>query len=379
MRLYEFQAKRLFAGQGIPVPQSSLVTSEQDVDTLTMPAVLKAQVPVGGRGKAGGIRLATDRDEARTIVRDLLGADIHGHRVQAILAEARSEIVREIYLAVLFDKSCNQPMVMASAEGGVDIETVARQSTDKIVRQHLSTFTGLPQYVVRYLAKALGIRNVSGLGRTLTAMHGLLWSHDATLVEINPLAETSEGLIALDAKVVLDDKAAYRHADLFHALEAEQKELDRTEKSRAEAMADERGITYVLLDGDVGVISDGAGTGMLTLDLIDDAGGRAANFCEMGGLGNAEVMCQAIEIVAANPHVKSLLISLIGGLTRMDEMADGIVQYLEKHDATVPMVIRMCGTQEEVGKATLRRAGIETFDDLPEAVRRAVATAKDKM
>jgi succinyl-CoA synthetase beta subunit len=174
---------------------------------------------------------------------------------------------------------------------------------------------------------------------------------------------------------VLDDKAAYRHASRFTRLREEQKDLGRTDKTWAEHLAEQRGITYVLLEGNIGMIADGAGTGMLTLDLIQDAGGCAANFCEMGGLANGGIMCQAIEVVLANPNAKAFLISLIGGLTRMDEMAEGIVRYLEQHEAAVPLVVRMCGTQEEVGKATLRRVGIEPFDDLLEAVRCVVELA----
>jgi succinyl-CoA synthetase beta subunit len=222
----------------------------------------------------------------------------------------------------------------------------------------------------------MGIEDVAGLGAIIRQMYAILQAYDATLVEINPLAETPNGLVALDAKVVLDDKAVYRHADLFATLRDEHRGLDRTERTRAEQLAEERDITYVLLDGDIGLIADGAGTGMLTLDLIQDAGGQAANFCEMGGLANAETMRQSIEVVLANPQVKALLITLIGGLTRMDEMADGIAQYLKQNEAPVPMVIRMCGTQEEVGKATLRKVGVDTFDDLTAAVQRVVGMAR---
>jgi succinyl-CoA synthetase beta subunit len=207
-------------------------------------------------------------------------------------------------------------------------------------------------------------------------MYELLWTRDATLVEINPLAETLRGLLALDAKMTLDDKAAFRHTSLFADLAREHKELGQGESTLAERLAEERDITYVLLDGDVGLIADGAGTGMLTLDLIQDAGGRPANFCEMGGLASPEVMCQSIEVVLANPNVKALLITLIGGLTRMDEMAEGIVLYTKGHEATVPIVIRMAGTQEEVGKATLKQAGFGTLDDLPAAVEAVVGLAK---
>lgn len=375
MRLYEFQAKRILAEYGIPVPIGMLLTSPEDLLSLALPAVLKAQVPVGGRGKAGGIRVARDRVQAASAVSELLGADILGHCVQAILAEEMAGILREIYLAVLFDKRTNQVMVMASAAGGVEIEQVAKGSPEKIVTKHLHPFLGLPQFAIRYVADAIGIQNVREFGSVLQRMVDLFWEYDATLVEINPLAETESGLIALDTKMVLDDKAAYRHADLFTTLKDEQKRLGQVEKGLAERLAEEYDITYILLDGEVGVIADGAGSGMLALDLIQDAGGRAANFCEMGGLSNAQVMSRAIEVVLANPRVRALLITLIGGMTRMDEMADGIVQYLEQHEMPVPMVIRMCGTQEAVGKATLKGAGIDAFDDLAAAARAVVDLA----
>jgi succinyl-CoA synthetase beta subunit len=376
MRLYEFQAKRLFAEVGIPVPKSTLLTSPEQVADLAFPVLLKAQVPIGGRGKAGGIKIARSRRQAETLAAELLGSDIRGYTVGALLAEAMTEIQREIYLAVLFDKGSNQVMIVGSARGGVDIEQVAREDPGKIVKKVLSPFLGMPQFAIRTVAKSLGINDIGQLGAILEAMHELLWTRDATLVEINPLAETPEGLLALDAKMTLDDKAAFRHATLFADLAREHKGLEQGKSTLAEQLAEERDITYVRLDGDVGLIADGAGTGMLTLDLIQDAGGRPANFCEMGGLANPEVMRQSIEVVLANPNVKALLITLIGGLTRMDEMAEGIVQYANNHKATVPIVIRMAGTQEAVGKATLKQAGYGTFDDLPAAVEAVVDLAK---
>jgi succinyl-CoA synthetase beta subunit len=376
MRLYEFQAKRLFADAGIPVPKSVMLTSPGLITDLAFPMVLKVQVPIGGRGKAGGIKIAKSPAQAQAIAGELLGADIRGYRVHALLAEAMTEIQREVYVAVLFDKGSNQVMIVGSAEGGVDIEQVAEKSPEKIVKKALNPFLGLPQFAVRTVAKELGIKDTKQFGVILKGMYDLLWTHDATLVEINPLAETPEGLLALDAKMTLDDKAAFRHPKLFANLGRQHKVLDQGSTTPAEGLAEQRDITYVPLDGDVGLIADGAGTGMLTLDLIQDAGGRPANFCEMGGLASPEVMCQSIEVVLVNPEVKALLITLIGGLTRMDEMAEGIVQYANSHEATVPIVIRMAGTQEEVGKATLRQAGFDTFDDLPAAVEAVVELAR---
>lgn len=376
MRLLEFQAKRILSEYGISIPKSVLLTSLADVAQLTLPAILKAQVPVGGRGKAGGIRIAKQLEEAVAIASELFGADIRAHSVQVILAEEMVEVKREIYLALLIDKHANLPMVMASAAGGVDIERVARQSPEQIVRKHIHPSIGVPPYVTRYLVKAMGMDDVAGIGAILQQLYTIFGTCDATLVEINPLAETPQGLVALDAKVLLDDKATYCHPDLFAALREEQKKLDRRKKTRAEQLAEERGITYVPLEGDIGTIADGAGTGMLALDLIRDAGGRAANFCEMGGMANSEIMRRSIEVVLANPQVRVLLITLIGGLTRMDEMADGIVQYLRQNGVSVPIVIRMCGTQEEIGKATLREVGLDTSDDLTKAIQSAVAIAR---
>jgi succinyl-CoA synthetase beta subunit len=296
--------------------------------------------------------------------------------VGALLVEEIAEIQREVYLAVLLDKGSNQVLIVGSAQGGVDIEQVAQESPETIVTKALSPIYGLPQFATRTLAKQLGIVEVTEFGAILQALHDLLRTCDATLAEINPLGETRDGLLALDAKMILDGKAAYRHSELFAALAAQQKELDPREPSLAERLAEERGIVYVPLDGDVGLIADGAGTGMLALDLIKDAGGRPANFCEMGGLADPQVMAEAIEVVLANLSVRALLITLIGGLTRMDEMAEGIVQYARAHDTAIPIVIRMAGTQEEVGKATLSTAGFGTFDDLPEAVNEVVELSR---
>ena len=378
MRLYEFQAKRIFAKHGIPVPNSRLIYSMQQAAQLTRPTVLKAQVPVGRRGKAGGIQVASGPAEAAVALGALFQSEIWGYPVRAVLAEDKVEINREIYLAMLLDRSSNRPMVMASVSGGIDIEQVAEKSPEKIVKKQIDPCIGPQPYTARYLAQRLELADVESINTVLQRIYAILWKYDATLVEINPLAETPAGLVALDAKIVLDDRSAFRHPDLYAALWEEEKQLGKSDKTRAEQLAEERNITYILLDGNVGLIADGAGTGMLTLDLIQDAGGRAANFCEMGGLANADVLCRAMEVVLTNSQVKVLLISLIGGLTRMDEMAAGIVQYLGGQDSSVPLVVRMYGTQEEVGKAILKEVGIETFEDLPQAVRYAVALAMER-
>lgn len=377
MRLLEFQAKRLFLEHGIPVPKNILLESSSNLENLPYPVMLKAQVPVGGRGKAGAIRSATDANEAAIVLGELLNTPIKGNLIRTVLAEEKMEVQKELYLAILIDKLARLPVIMASDAGGVDIEQVARETPTRITKKYIDPFIGLSDHTARYLAKRIGVEeHLRDFAKLAHSLFDIFRSCDCTLVEINPLAVTSNGLLALDAKVVLDDKAAYRHADLFCKLEDEQSRSQQANSSKAERLAKDKGITYVSLDGDVGMISDGAGTGMLTVDLIKDAGGEAANFCELGGFGDKESMQQALEVVLANPRIEVLLISLIGGLTRMDEVADGIVAYLEGHELAVPLVVRMCGTQEEAGRARLQAVGIEGLDDLQAAIRTAVETAR---
>lgn len=376
MRLLEFQAKQLFAKNGIPIPVGTLIKSPNDAAGVKFPAVLKAQVAVGGRGKAGGIRAVNTPNELAVGVKDLLQMSIKGYPICTLLAEENVPFSHEYYLSVLYDKKTNSPIIMASAAGGVDIEQVARENPEKIFRRNIDSFIGLHRYTPRFLAKKLGIKDVEGFISIVERLYAILLDCDATLVEINPLVETPTGLVALDAKVVLDEKSEFRHEDLFTQLRKEQNELDKGIKSEAVRLAKEREITYVPLDGNIAMIADGAGTGMLTLDLIKDEGGKAANFCEMGGMANAKLTNSSIEVVLANENAKVLLITLIGGLTRMDEIAEGIAQYTRTHDKTIPIVVRMCGTQEEVGKAILKDIGIEPFDDMAKAVQAAVAIAR---
>jgi len=376
MRLLEFQAKRILKDRGIPVPKGVLVSSPEDLNQIALPAVLKAQVPVGGRGKAGAIRRVNQPKEAQTAIQELFASTVKGYPVAALLAEEPVEIKREVYIAYLIDKQVNLPLLMASSAGGVDIEEVARSSPSKIIKKHIDPILGVQDFMIRSLAKALKIDDTRGLWNLIQAMVTLFHEVDTSLVEINPLAITSGGMVALDAKLILDDKAAYRHKELFETLQSEQKRLDRRKKTLPEELAEGTGVTYVPLDGDIGIIADGAGTGMLTLDLIHEFGGRAANFCEMGGLSNAGTMEKAIEVILANPRVRVLLIGLIGGMTRMDEMAEGIVQYTQKTKRDFPMAIRMVGTKADVGKAKLQEVGIEPFEDLSAAVEAAVKRAK---
>ncbi len=378
MRLYEFQVKKIFAENGVPTPAGTLIVNPVQSFALKLPCVLKAQVPVGGRGKAGGVRVVETVEQASKDLVDLFQMRIKGYPVRALLVEAKSEIRHEMYLAALLDRKSNCPMIMASPCGGVDIEEVARTDPDRILKMAIDPLLGLQGYHLRRVSKFLGVQDASALGEIVRKLYAILLDYDAGLVEINPLAETSNGLLALDGKMTLDEKARFRHEELFERLAAEQSRLAQDDQSQPEKLAGQYGLTYVPLEGDIAMIADGAGTGMLTLDLVRDEGGWAANFCEMGGQANAEYTCKAMEVVLANPNVKALLITLIGGLTRMDEIAEGIRDYVQANGLKVPVAIRMCGTQEEAGQAILKSIGLEPYDDMTAAVKAVVAMAKVK-
>jgi succinyl-CoA synthetase beta subunit len=372
MRLLEFQAKRLLTEQDIPIPHGVLVRNIDELEKISYPVVLKAQVPVGGRSKAGAIQHVSSTAEAEATVKTLFSMEVKGHPVNAILAEENCCIEKEYYIACLSDKQLNRPLIIASAAGGIDVERIALQSPDKLVKRHVDPLVGLHDYDIRVLAKALAIAEVNAFAKVLEGIWSILRHQDATLVEINPMAQTSSGLIALDAKIVLDDKAAFRHAALVDEFNAERKAIEKKTLNPSEALARERGITYVPLDGDIGIIADGAGTGMLTLDMVNDMGQSPSNFCEMGGIAAEEVAKQAMEVVLADQRVKVLLISLIGGMTRMDEIARGIAAYVRAHGMPVPIVARMCGTKADVGIPILKEIGVQVFEDLAEAVETAV-------
>ena len=372
MKLLEFQAKELLKENGIPTPEGKVIEGIEDLAGLDFPAVLKAQVPVGGRGKAGGIRVVEDPAEAGKAAAEIFSLTIKGYGVNTLLAESAHPIEREIYIACLHDKNMNCPMFMASSEGGVEIETLAEESPEKIVRQHIDPSLGLMEYDIRGLAAALDLPADRDFRTIVSGMWEILRKGDATLVEINPLVVSRGKLIALDGKIVLDDNAAFRARERHDTIKSGLSGKIVQDISPPERLAETYDISYVLLDGDIGIIADGAGTGMLTLDMVKDFGGRPANFCEMGGKAAEEAAEQAMEIVLANPNVKVLLISLIGGLTRMDRVAEGIHRYLEKNGNGTPLAVRMCGTSAEEGKAILAKHGITAHEDLSETVRAAI-------
>lgn len=372
MKLLEFQAKELLVAEGIPIPQGQIVESGDDLEKIAYPAVLKAQIPVGGRGKAGAICFVADPEEAQTAAASLFSSTIKGYAINTLWAEKQVEIRQEIYICCLNDKADNRPMFIASQEGGVDIEQLARETPDKIVQKKIDPLVGLMEFDFRDLAARLQIPCDEAFISIVQGLWNILRHQDATLVEINPLAVTGEGLMALDGKIILDDNAGFRGETRLADFRAGQQGRIVKARSAAEQLAEKYAIAYVHLDGDIGIIADGAGTGMLTLDLVKDLGGKPANFCEMGGKAAAEAAEQAMEIVLANPQVNSLLISLIGGLTRMDQVAEGIDAYLQKNGCPVPLAVRMCGTKAEEGLRILAQHGIEAHTDLYETAKQAV-------
>jgi succinyl-CoA synthetase beta subunit len=370
MKLYEFQGKALFREAGIPVPRGAVVTAS-DRSGLFAPSAVKAQVLSGGRGKAGGVLLVSTQAEAEKAAGSILSMELKGEPVRALLVEEKMNIRAEYYLAVTFDGEAGTPLFMASASGGMDIESVAEHSPEKILKLPVDPLWGLTDYKLRATADFLGYENKKEFASFARKVWTLFREKNAVLVEINPLVVTDSGLVALDSKIEIDDDARPRLKDLFEKNLAEQAAL-----TGVEGEADHGTITYVPLEGNVGLISDGAGTGMLTLDLIRDLGGVAADFCEMGGLPSPEVMYSAMDQVFSDKKdIKSLLVVLIGGFNRMDEMAEGITAYLREHKVSIPLVVRLCGTMEEEGKAIMKEAGLPVYDDLRTAVADAVRFA----
>ena len=353
MDLYEYQGKELFARHGIPVPSGEVAETPEAAraaaERIGGRVVVKAQVQIGGRGKAGGIKLADSPDEAEARARDILGMDIRGHTVHRVWIEAASEIQREYYASVTFDRGAKRPLVMLSAVGGMDIEEVARSQPEALARLHVDPLVGFQPFHARWLAYHAGIDEgaIKGVVDILGRLYDGFIATDAMLMEINPLIWTADGrVIALDAKVTIDGNALYRHPDLA-ALR------DTTTQDPQEKMAQERGVTYVKLDGDVGILGNGAGLVMSTLDVVALAGGRPANFLDAGGGSKADEVVTALEVLLSDEKVKALLVNIFGGITRCDEVAEGLLTALERLGATLPIVVRLDGTNEDEGRRIL--------------------------
>ncbi len=376
MKLHEYQAKQLLARAGIPVPHGRLAVSADEAEAaardLAGPVVVKAQVHTGGRGKAGGIRLADSPEAARVHAEAILGMDIKGLRVKKVYIERTARVARELYLGITLDRDRRRAAVMLSTVGGMDIEDVADQSPEKIARGWPDPRLGLLSYAARSLCFDAGVPNeqVAAIADTAQRLYWVYADRDAMLLEINPLFIQDDGsLLAGDAKLEVDDNALYRQAEV-----AKMKEIapDEEIEERAKAL----GFSYVQLEGDVGIIGNGAGLVMSTLDAVGNAGGRAANFLDVGGGAREAVVRSALEIVLANPRVRSVFINIFGGITRGDEVAKGILSVLATEPTRVPLVIRLSGTEAEAGRRLLEGAPLVSRATMDEAATEAVRLAR---
>jgi len=356
MDLLEYQGKQLFARHGVPVPAGKPASTVQEAvaaaDEIGYPCAVKAQVQIGGRGKLGGIKIAQNRAEAEQYADAILGMDIRGLTVHELWIEGASEIASEYYASVVFDRSAKAPLVMLSTKGGMDIEQVADEDPDAIATLHVDPLLGFQDFHGRRLAFESGVDAdvVRPVGAMLAKLYEVFTAEEATLVEVNPLIVTPDRDVrALDAKVTLDDNALYRHPDNA-ALR------DLSAEDPQEVMAKERGLTYVKLDGNIGILANGAGLSMSTLDVVAEAGGAPANFLDAGGGSRADAITAAVEVILSDTKVKAVLFNIFGGITRCDEVARGLIEAFAQIEPTVPFVVRLDGTNGEEGRALLAEA-----------------------
>jgi succinyl-CoA synthetase beta subunit len=381
--LYEYQGKELFERFGIPVSEGRLATSPEEAqaaaEELGGTVVVKAQVLTGGRGKAGGIKLAESPEDAASRAREILGLDIRGHVVRKLWVERASDIAKEYYLSVTFDRGEKKPLFMLTTEGGVDIEEVAETKPEALARLHVDPLVGFQPYQARWLCFTAGVTDPGEQKQVVGIVEKLYRAFvqcDATLCEVNPLIVTPEGEVrALDSKLTVDENALYRHPDI-----AEMRDLEAYPPE--ERAAREKGVTYVKLDGEVGILGNGAGLVMSTLDVVAQAGGRAANFCDLGGGGDSQGVVDALEVITADEQVRSILFNVFGGITRCDEVARGILEALGRMEIDDPIVVRLDGTNAEEGRRMLTEAGssnLHVEETMLSAAERAVELAGAKM
>src|SRR5579862_3047424 len=378
MDLLEYQGKQLFGRHGIPVPAGAVARSVDEAvaaaERIGYPCAIKAQVQIGGRGKLGGIRIAADREQARAHAAAILGMDIRGLTVHELWIEGASQIEAELYASFVFDRGARAPLAMLSTRGGMDIEQVAAESPDAIASLHVDPLLGFEPFHGRRLAFAARVERdlVAPIGSFLERLYRAFVAEEAMLVEVNPLIVTPERtLVALDAKVTLDDNSLYRHPDNA-ALR------DLSSEDPQERMAKERHLTYVKLDGNIGVLGNGAGLVMSTLDVVAQHGGAPANFLDAGGGARAEAITAAVEVILSNPKVTAVLFNIFGGITRCDEVARGLIEAFGQISPSVPFVVRLDGTNGEEGRALLAAAAlphVETVATMDEAAARVVELA----
>jgi succinyl-CoA synthetase beta subunit len=376
MNLHEYQGKELFRAAGIPVPPGETARSAEEAvaiaDRLGYPVVVKAQVLIGGRGKAGGVKVVRGPDEARREAGRILGMDIKGHTVRQVLITPATDIENELYAGIVLDRKHETPLLMVSPAGGVDIEEVARTSPDRILRLHLDG-RGLPAYRAREAARFLDSRFAiqKRIAPILVRLARLYAERDASLAEINPLVTTPGGEVwALDAKVVIDDNALDRHPDVAAM-------RDAGAEDPGEVEARENGLSYVRLDGTIGCVVNGAGLAMATMDLIQFHGGKPANFLDIGGSSNPEKVTAAMNILTRDARVRAVLFNIFGGITRCDDVARGLLTALDRMGTRVPIVIRLTGTNEKEARDLLSSRGMTALSDMDEAVRAVIARAAE--
>lgn len=372
MDLFEYEGKQLMRQFEIPVPESTLICAPQEIAPMDYPFVLKAQVMTGGRGKAGGVKVCENERDYELHKKNILNMQIKGHPVHGLLAEQMVKAQRELYLSITL-QGVQKPTLIASRMGGMDIEQVSKENPEEIVKIEIDPFTHLKAYQKKYLAKRLEIEDTADFYEFLEKVEKAFFTTGAKLVEINPLGVVDGKLMAMDSKFSLDDHVrSMKHT--METIKENRKNLYRYQAPEEEKTT----ITYVPLEGDVGLISDGAGTGMLTLDLLNDEGLHVASFCELGGMTSEEVMYRAMDLtLTGHPEIKGVMIVLIGGFNRMDNMALGITKYVQEHEVKIPIHTRMCGTMEEVGLQTMKDAGMNTYQILTQTVKDLAKAVKE--
>jgi succinyl-CoA synthetase beta subunit len=373
VNLHEYQAKRIFAQHGIPIPKGEVATTPAEARAVARElggrVVVKSQVLTGGRGKAGGIKLANNPDEAEKVAAQILGMNIRGFTVRKVLVDQAADIRQEFYLAVLIDRSRRLPMMMASAAGGMDIEEVAATTPEKIFRVHIDPMIGLRSYQTTYIAAGMDLPSDkwADFHKIAVSLYNTFLANDASLAEINPLVMTGDGkLMALDGKLSIDDNALFRQAKL-----AELRDVDEETESEREARL--HGLNFIQLDGNIGCMVNGAGLAMATMDIIKLFGGEPANFLDVSGGAKADQVAVALRIILSEPKVKVVLINIFGGITRGDEVARGILDALSQLETKAPMIVRLAGTNAAEGMAILADAEVVTGTTLSDAARKAVA------
>jgi succinyl-CoA synthetase beta subunit len=377
MKIHEYQAKEIFAAAGIPVPKGQVASTVAEAVSIAeqfgRPVMIKSQVHVGGRGKAGGIQYAENAEAARVWSQKILGMDIKGLMVKKVLVTEAAEIVTESYVGIIIDRAQKKPVIMVSAAGGIDIEEVAAKTPGKIIKLAVDPVTGLKAYQARELASKLytDMSMIRQAADIIMKLYDVYWKVDASLVEINPLITTPDAkVVALDAKINIDDNGLYRQKEV-----AAMRDLDAEDSAEMEAR--EGDLSFVKLSGNIGCIVNGAGLAMATMDLVKHYGGDPANFLDIGGSSNPQKVLTAMRIILRDTNVRAILINIFGGITRCDDVANGIVMAYEQLIPEVPIVVRLTGTNEDKAKIILKKINLESADTLDNVVKKAIELAEN--